>query len=266
MAALKRSIAMNAFRENLAKGKPLIGTLITLGLPAVSEMISHCGFDWLWIDMEHSPLNLDQVQQLIQAKSNEVAALVRVPLNDETWIKRVLDLGADGIVVPQVKSPDEAEQAVASAKYPPRGKRSVGLARASLFGMEFAKHVAEANDESLVFLQIEHVEGVRNINSILKVKGIDAIIIGPYDLSGSFGKLGDIQNSQVQDSIQKVQKACEQHQIPIGIFALQPEQGKSYLSQGFQLLALGVDVHYLWSSAKANLESIRPEALAVAWK
>jgi 2-dehydro-3-deoxyglucarate aldolase/4-hydroxy-2-oxoheptanedioate aldolase len=257
---------MNAFRESLGQGKPLIGTLVTLGLPAVAEMISHCGFDWLWIDMEHSPLSLDQVQQLIQAKSEQVAAMVRIPVNDETWIKRVLDLGADGIVVPQIKTPDEAEQAVAAAKYPPRGRRSVGLARASLFGMDFAKHVGEANEQSLVFLQIEHVEGVRNINSILNVKGIDAIVIGPYDLSGSLGKLGDIQNTQVQESIQKVQKACQQHKVPIGIFALQPEQGKAYLSQGFQLLALGVDVHYLWNGAKASLELVRSEALAGSWK
>jgi len=255
---------MNAFRENLSKGKPLIGTLLTMGLPAVSEVVSRCGFDWLWIDMEHSPLALDQVQHLIQAKSDDVAAMVRVPVNDEAWIKRVLDLGADGIVVPQVKTPDEAEQAVSCAKYPPQGRRSVGLGRCSMFGMDFAKHIQEANEQSLVFLQIEHVEGVRNINSILKVKGIDAIIIGPYDLSGSFGKLGDLQNAQVQEAIQKVQKACEQHNVPIGIFALQAEQGKTYLSRGFQLLALGVDMFYLWNGAKKDLESIRSEALVAS--
>jgi 2-keto-3-deoxy-L-rhamnonate aldolase RhmA len=253
---------MNAFRENLRQGKPLIGTLLTMGLPCVSEMVSHCGFDWLWIDMEHSPLNLDQVQQMIQAKSDKVAALVRIPANQEAWFKRVLDLGADGVIVPQIKTPEEAEQAVAAAKYPPQGSRSVGIGRCSLFGMNFAKHIGEANEQSLVFLQIEHVEGVRNIYSILKVKGVDGIIIGPYDLSGSFGKPGKTQDADVLEAIEKVQKACQQHRIPIGIFALLPEQGKQYLKSGFQLVALGVDTHFLWSAAKSGVEAVRAQTLA----
>jgi 2-keto-3-deoxy-L-rhamnonate aldolase RhmA len=253
---------MNTFRENLRQGKPLIGTLLTMGLPSVSEMLSHCGYDWLWIDMEHSPLNLDQVQQMIQSKSDKVAALVRLPGNEESWFKRVLDLGPDGVIVPQVKTADEAEQAVAAAKYPPQGIRSVGLSRCSLFGMDFAKHIGEANEQSLVFLQVEHVEGVRNIHSILKVKGVDAIIIGPYDLSGSFGKPGKIQDAEVQEAIEKVQKACQQHRIPIGIFALLPDQGKQYLKSGFQLVALGADVHFLWSAAKNGVEVLRAQALA----
>lgn len=256
---------MNLFKEKLDQGKPLIGTLLTMGLPAVSEMLSRCGFDWLWIDMEHAPLSLEQVQLLIQAKKESCAALVRIPANDDVWIKRVLDLGADGIIVPNVKTAAEAERAIAASKYPPQGIRSVGLARAQGFGMDFATYMREANDTLLVFLQVEHVDGVGNVKSILQVPGIDAIVIGPYDLSGSFGKLGQIQDSEVQKAIETVHDACEQHGKPIGIFALQPEQARVYLKQGCQLVAVGVDAHYLWTAAKTALESMQAETYP-GWK
>lgn len=251
---------MNLFKERLRQGKPLIGTLLTLGLPAVGEMISRCGFDWLWIDLEHAPLSLEQTQHIIQAKADQCAALVRIPANDDVWIKRVLDLGADGIIVPQVKTAEEAQRAVVASKYPPAGVRSVGIARAHGFGMDFATYVREANERIAVVLQVEHAEGASNIESILQVPGVDAIVIGPYDLSGSFGKLGQILDPEVQGAIETVRKACGKHGIPVGIFALQCEQGKSYLKQGYQLLALGIDAHYLWTAAKVALDSVQQEA------
>jgi 2-dehydro-3-deoxyglucarate aldolase/4-hydroxy-2-oxoheptanedioate aldolase len=104
-------------------------------------MISRCGYDWLWINMEHAPLSLEQAQQLLQAKSNHCAAFVRIPANDDVWIKRIFDLGADGIIVPQVRTAEEAERAVAGSKYPPSGTRSVGIARAHGFGMDFATYM-----------------------------------------------------------------------------------------------------------------------------
>lgn len=247
---------MTSFKTRLTNGSPLIGTIITLGLPAVAEMISACGFDWLWIDMEHAPLQLQEVQSLVQAKAAACAAFVRVPSNDEVWIKQVLDLGVDGIIVPQVKTGEEARRAVATAKYPPTGTRSVGLARAHKYGMQFANYVDEANDRTMVFLQIEHIDGVNNIHDILKVSGIDAVIIGPYDLSASMGKTGQLQDPEVQSAITKISAACREHHVPLGIFALQSKQGSTFLSNGYQLLAVGIDVHYLWSAAKASLDSV----------
>lgn len=251
---------MHDFKQRMKEATPLIGTLLTMGVPIVSEMISRCGFDWLWLDMEHSPMTLEQAQSLIQAKSASCAAFVRVPANDETWIKRVLDLGADGVIVPQVTTEEEAKRAVAASKYPPQGTRSVGIARAHGFGKTFADYVQRANEDTLVMLQVEHAAGVRNIEAILEVPGIDAVLIGPYDLSGSFGKLGQIQDDEVQEAINKVRSACNHRRIPIGIFALQPEQGQTYLKQGYQLLALGIDSHYLWSCAKRSLELVSPPA------
>ena len=252
---------MTPFKERLIQGKPLIGTLLTLGLPAVAESLSRCGFDWLWIDMEHAPLSLELTQQLLQAKSKECAAFVRIPVNDDVWIKHILDLGADGIIVPQVKTADEALKAVAASKYPPQGVRSVGIARAHGFGMDFAEYVQEANQKLMVILQIEHEQGVQNIESILQVSGVDAIIIGPYDLSGSFGKLGQINDPVVQDAIEVVHRACQRHKMPVGIFSLLPEQGRTYIRKGYQLLALGIDVHYMWSAARAAIESLEVETV-----
>jgi 2-dehydro-3-deoxyglucarate aldolase/4-hydroxy-2-oxoheptanedioate aldolase len=247
---------MTSFKDRLKEGKPLIGTVVTLGVPAVAEVLSNCGFDWLWIDMEHAPLSLEQCQNLILAAGDRCHALVRIPVNDETWIKRVLDLGADGIIVPQVRNAPEAEKAVSASKYPPEGTRSVGIARAHGYGISFATYTQEANEKLAVILQIEHVEGVRNVESIISVPGVDAIVIGPYDLSGSFGKLGQIQDPQVQQAIETVRAACKCEGMPLGIFALLPEQGKAYLDTGYQLLSLGTDVHFLWSAAKFGLEKL----------
>jgi 2-dehydro-3-deoxyglucarate aldolase/4-hydroxy-2-oxoheptanedioate aldolase len=257
---------VNLFNELTLKHRPLIGTIVSLSAPPAVEAISRCGFDWLWIDMEHAPLTLEHVQHILMAKSAECAGFVRIPVNDETWIKRVLDLGADGIIVPQVKTKEEAQRAVAAGKYPPMGTRSAGLARAQGYGMSFASYIKEANQNTSVLLQIEHADGVKNVEEILEVEGIDAIIIGPYDLSGSYGKLGEVQDKQVTDAIDVVYKACKQRGIPIGIFAMQPEAGKAYLEKGFQLLAVGADIHYMWTAAKAGLEAVSKFTLAESKK
>ena len=245
---------MKLFKERMKQGKPLIGTVLSMGLPIVAEMLSRCGFDWLWIDMEHAPLTLAEVQGFLQAKTKECEAFVRVPGNDEVWIKRVLDLGADGIIVPQVKTAEEAAKAVAACKYPPLGFRGIGLSRAQAFGMDSGEYVRNANDDIVVLLQIEHIDAVQNIESILQVPGIDAIIIGPYDMSGSYGKLGKIQDAEVQAAMASVQAACKKQSVPIGIFALLPEHARGYLKSGYQLVSVGVDSHFLWSSAKAALK------------
>lgn len=246
-----------SFKKKLSLGQPLLGTLVTMSSPEVAEMLSLIGFDWLWIDMEHAPLSLDQVRALLQASAERSSSLVRIPVNDEVWIKRVLDLGAEGIIVPQVKSAQEADKAIKAAKYPPQGTRSVGIARAHAYGINFDSYVRQCNDDVAVLLQIEHTDAVQNIDSILQVEGIDGIIIGPYDLSGSFGKLGQLQDKQIQDAIETVKQACQKAGLPCGIFALQAETAKSYLQQGFRLVAVGIDAYYLWNSAKGSLTALK---------
>jgi 2-keto-3-deoxy-L-rhamnonate aldolase RhmA len=184
-------------KESLLK-KPLIGTIFTIGSPHVAEMISNAGFDWVLIDMEHSTLSLESVQNTLQVMGDDIITIVRVPGNDEIWIKRVLDTGCDGILVPMVKNAEEAVKAVSSSKYPTEGQRSVGITRAHKFGEKFKEYVTSANIDLIIMIQIEHIEAVRNIDSILEVNGISSIFIGPYDLSASMGLTGQVNHPEVR--------------------------------------------------------------------
>lgn len=222
----------------------------------MTECLSNLGYDWLWIDLEHSPLSLEQAQAILSAKLPECAGLVRVPVNSDEWIKRVLDIGADGIIVPHVSSKEDAIRAVKSAKYPPFGERSFGAGRAHTYGLD-ATHHENANELTCVVVQIEDRSAVKNIDEIISVEGIDGIIIGPYDLSGSFGKLGKVGDPEVQEAIGAVLAACQKRKIAAGIFALLPEQAKTYIDAGFTLVAAGVDLHTMWTSAKQKLQQLR---------
>ncbi len=180
--------------------------------------------DWLWIDLEHGNLDFRDAQTLVQSIGNRCAALVRVPSQDEVWLKKVLDIGIDGVIVPQVKTAEEAQRIVNLCLYPPEGIRGVGIARAQGYGITFQEYVQQANERTAIVLQIEHIDAVKNIDEILAVKGVDAILIGPYDLSGSLDKLGEVQHPEVVDTIQSILAACTQHNIPAGIFCATPEQ------------------------------------------
>ncbi|MBS0622405.1 MAG: 2,4-dihydroxyhept-2-ene-1,7-dioic acid aldolase [Verrucomicrobia bacterium] len=244
------------FKARIAQGETLCGTIVTLNLPSVGEVLSECGFDWLWIDMEHAPFSLSDVQAMLQAKNRACGALVRIPVNSEEWIKRVLDLGVEGIIIPHVNTAEEAKRIIDISYYPPQGCRSVGMSRANRYGLD-SRYKQEANEKRGIFVQIEDKEGVANIEEIAKLPGIDGIIIGPTDLSGSYGKLGQVRAPEVVEAIEKVLKVCKRHKKPIGIFAKEAELGQHYIKQGFQLVAVGIDVHYLWTAAKAAVTSLK---------
>ncbi len=161
-----------------------IGSWIQLGHPAIAEIMASAGFDWLAVDLEHSTITLREAEDLIRVIDLKgVVPLVRLSTNNSEQIKRIMDAGAHGVIVPMVNSPAEAEAAVAAVKYPTVGKRSVGLARAQGYGASFKDYVAWENDHSLVIVQIEHIEAVNSLESILLVEGVDAYFVGPYDLS-----------------------------------------------------------------------------------
>jgi 2-keto-3-deoxy-L-rhamnonate aldolase RhmA len=228
--------------------KPLIGTLLSLDAPQVSEVISIAGFGWVLIDMEHSALSLDSVQNALQVMGDKLLRIVRVPGNDEIWIKRVLDTGCDGILVPMVNTADEAKKVVQSSKYPVEGKRSVGLARAHKFGAGFKEYLTGANKDLVIMIQIEHIEGVKNIDEILKVKGIDSVFIGPYDLSASMGLTGQLAHPDVVSTINLIKEKCRKAGMPYGIFGMNPEPMIAELKAGCTFLLCGVDTSVLLNS------------------
>ncbi len=246
-----------SFREALRGGGPLVGTVLTLPSAAVAEVLADVGYDWLFVDGEHGPLGIEAIVAILQAAQHRCPCLVRVPANEEAWIKRVLDAGADGIIAPLVNSAETARQVVAWSKYPPEGRRSVGGGRAHGYGRTFDRYLQSANQRIAVVVQIEHVDGARQIEAILDVAGIDAVFIGPYDLSGSLGKPGRIDDPEVRAHIRDVRDACLERGKPLGIFTAADEAAKAYIDQGFVLLAVGADAVHLGNAAETSLANVR---------
>lgn len=227
----------------------LRGAIISLAAPQSAEIMAAAGFDWVLIDMEHSSLSLADVHGLLAAGGEKMLKIVRVPGNDEVWIKRVLDLGCDGILVPMVNSGEEAAAAISAALYPPDGKRSVGVTRAHGYGPGFREYVSTANRKLVLMIQVEHIEAVRNIDEIISVAGVSAIFIGPYDLSASMGLVGQVTHPEVVSAIEKVKTKCREAGIPYGIFSMTPEGLKNHIADGCRYALCGVDAFMLAGEA-----------------
>ncbi len=225
------------------------GTIISLPVPQATEIMADAGFDWILIDMEHSSLALSDVHTLLAAAGDRLMKIVRVPGNDEVWIKRVLDLGCDGILVPMVNSGEAARSAIAASLYPPAGRRSVGVTRAHRYGPGFREYVGSANDRLILMLQVEHIDAVRNIDEIVATAGAGAIFIGPYDLSASMGLAGQVTHPDVLSAIGRVKDACRKAGMPWGIFAMTPEGLDGYIADGCTYALCSMDVAILTSEA-----------------
>jgi 2-keto-3-deoxy-L-rhamnonate aldolase RhmA len=247
------------FRKELLSGKTLIGTIVTQPNPAMVEILADVGFDWLWIDAEHSPMGMADIQGILQAVAERCACVVRVPTSNEVYIKKALDIGAPAIIAPHVDSVEIAEQVVRWVKYPPIGERSIGVARAHGYGLDVAGYMNSANDRIAVIVQIEHVKGARDIERILKVDGVDAVLIGPYDLSGSLGKPGEIDDPDVQGYITRVREACQKCKKPIGIIGITVDAAKPFMDQGYTLIAVGIDTMIFGHAAQDIVTRMKAE-------
>jgi 2-dehydro-3-deoxyglucarate aldolase len=250
-------VFMFNFRQKLKEGKPLIGTLQAMNSPEVTEMLAAAGFDWLWIDLEHSTIDVEGAQRILQAASSNCPCILRVPCGDQVWTKKLLDIGPAGVIIPGVKSAREAAEIVQFCRYPPEGTRSVGLSRAHGYGMWFDEYVATANQNVAVIIQIEHIAAVNEIEDIVKIQGIDALLIGPYDLSGTMGKTGQVKDPEVQAQVERVRQVCLDTGMPVGIFTTNPEEVKSLIEKGYTLIAAGIDTIFLGRALKQALEIIK---------
>lgn len=251
---------MSSLKEKLESNSVTIGSWVSIGHPAVVEVMANAGFEWLVIDMEHTTIDLETAQVLITViQSRGLKALVRVSQNEEVIIKRVLDAGADGIIVPMIKSAQEAQEAVGYAKYPPKGKRGVGLYRAQNYGLGFEAYKEWVAQELVVIAQIEHIEAVRNIEGIITTEGIDGVIIGPYDLSGSMGYPGAFEREDVKEAIAQVLEACRAHGVPSGFHVVDsdPDGIIERVNQGCTFLAYSLDFFFLGDKAAEGMERIR---------
>lgn len=251
-----------SLKKKLQNNQLTLGSWIMMGNTMSVEVMALAGFEWLVVDIEHTAMDMETTQTLIatiQAKG--IKALVRVSKNEEVVIKKVLDMGADGIIVPMVCSQDDAKQAVAYAKYPPVGKRGVGLYRAQQFGMGFEAYKKWVDEELVIIAQIEHIDAVNAIDAILAVEGIDGTIIGPYDLSGSMGYPGEFEREDVKEAVQTVLDRCHAHNIPSGFHVVDTDPAKLQLKidQGCTFLAYGIDYFFMRDAAISGMKTLREE-------
>jgi 2-dehydro-3-deoxyglucarate aldolase len=248
----------NTTKEMLKQGKTALGTWITTGNQDITELAASIGFDYLAFDTEHAPLSNETVQKLIQSMGGaKVTPFVRVAWNDQVLIKLALDIGAHGLIIPLVNTREDAMRAVAATKYPPAGVRGIGPRRASNYYQSFQDYVAAADKEIMVIIQIEHLDAVKNIDEILSVKGIDAIFIGPADLTASMGLLGKYENPKVTAAIDKVLSSAKRGKIVAGIHTFGPEDAIERISQGFQLIIVGTDVGFFIRGCREAIWKIK---------
>ncbi len=248
-----------SLKQKLKNNQLTIGSWIMMGTPMSVEVMALAGFEWLVVDIEHTSIDMESVQALVTTiQAHGIKALVRVSKNEEVVIKKVLDIGADGIVVPMVSSKEDAQQAVNYAKYPPVGKRGVGLYRATGYGTTFEAYKKWVDEELVIIAQIEHIDAVKNIDEIITTEGIDGTIIGPYDLSGSMGYPGEFERDDVKEAIQHVLDRCKAHNVPSGFHVVDTDPAKLQLKidQGCTFLAYGIDYFFMRDAAISGMQQL----------
>lgn len=226
--------------------------------PDIAEVLATAGFDWIAIDLEHGAISRHQLPDLFRAiELHGVMPFARVALPDGNLCQQALDSGAAGVIIPRVESATQLSEIVAGCMWPPAGKRGVGFSRANVFGRRFEEYKAEAQ-QPIIVAQIESKSAVASIGSLLSVKGLDAVMIGPYDLSASLGVPGDIENAEVRANVGEVVKACKKAGIPSGIHVVQPDPKKleSEIAAGHRFLAYGTDAVFLSTSANNPMSSV----------
>ena len=244
-----------SFAQRLRQRELLLGTIVTLPAPEVAEVLSAAGLDWLFVDTEHAALDFLAAQSLLQAA--RVPCIVRVPDGGEATLKKALDIGAAGVVVPMVNTAQQAKSIVSFCKYPPRGVRGVGLVRAQGYGFDFQRYIRGANDETVVVVQCEHIAAVDAIDTIVAVEGVDAVFVGPYDLSGSIGRLGEVEHPEVLAAIARVAEACRKAGRALGIYVGSAAAAKQFVAQGYTLVAVGTDTIHLGEAARSIAGALR---------
>lgn len=232
-----------------ADGRRVFGAWTSLAHPSITEIFTDAGVDFVGIDLEHSTIDHEQAQQIIaMAHAGGAACLPRVASHNGEQIKRLLDSGADGVIVPMVSTPAEVERIVEWCKYPPLGRRSFGIARAQRYGFDFDDYTATWNERSTIVIQIESVEGVKAIDQLLAHDAVDGAMIGPYDLSGSLGIPGRLSDPRIADACARVVDACIRHGKACGTHLVEPAESnvRQAFESGYRFVVLASDVFVLW--------------------
>ena len=237
-----------------------LGTWITVGHFSIAELLADAGFDWLCVDIEHSVIDYYELAQMISAiQGRGCKAFVRVGENNRRIIKRVLDAGVDGLIIPSVNSREEAASAIKYVKYPPVGERGVGLARAQKYGFGFEEYRDKKAKEITLIAQIEHINAIKELEEILSLEGIDGTFIGPYDLSGSMGKPGQYDDADVKEALTRYERIAKKFNKLIGFHVIQPDYRlvEEKINKGYDFIAFSLDTLFLGTLAKQQVGLIR---------
>jgi len=250
----------NNLKEVLKEGKNVFGPFMKFADPAAVEIVGFAGFDFVIIDAEHGPISMQNAQNMIRAAEiANITPVIRVANNDEALILRALDIGAQGIEIPQINSKLQAIKAVRSVKYAPQGERGVCryVRAANYSSINKFKYFKSANKETMIIAHIEGVEGINNLGEILSVPDIDVIFVGPYDLSQSLGIPGEVNNPLVTEKMKEVVLRCRENKVAVGTFADDVETAKSWVSLGVQYMAFSVDVGILYEASKQIVKKFK---------
>ena len=243
------------FRNALTSGQPLNGLLITIPSPEVVEIVSRAGFDWLFFDLEHSSIGIDTLQNLLRCVPDSCFAAVRVPETTSTYVARVLEAGAEGVIFPRISTEEQARKAVSLCKYPPLGNRGVGVSRAQGYGTTFSEYLEVANERIACILQIEDELGAKNASKISAVDGVDALFVGPYDLSMSMGIPGEVAHENIKKIIRRLPEVISK-ETGLGILTTDMAAVKEYTGFGYNLMACGIDTQLLSNGARQLLKAV----------
>ena len=247
-------------KQKLQNKELTIGSWITLGNTGVAEIMANVGFDWLVVDLEHSTISIDIAGELIRVIDlSGVPALVRLTSNQPDQIKRVMDAGAHGIIVPMVNEIGDAQKALEAIHYAPKGTRGVGLGRAQGYGEQFSDYLKWQEDGPVVIVQIEHMDALPHLEAILTVPGVDGFMIGPYDLSCSLGFPGEFENAEFTEAMEKIKNTGLQLDVPSGMHIVEPDT--EVLAQSFQdgykFIAYSVDIRILDVGSRRGLNCFK---------
>lgn len=243
----------NVLKRKLAEGRTTTGVWMSIPSPDVSEALSTLPFDWFLFDLEHSALTEQDAQVLMQGmRGDDITPIIRVAWNDQVRIKKALDIGAHGVIVPMVNTSEDAIEAVRACRYPPVGIRGCGPKRPWVYDPDY---FATANDEVLVIVQIETEQAVNNVEQILSVDGVDGFFVGPFDLSVSMGFGGAMTDPRFQSAIDRVFETGKRLNVPSGIWEGAGKEVAVRIRDGWQIIAMGLDIQLLLAGARHALQS-----------
>ncbi|MCI8596953.1 MAG: 4-hydroxy-3-methylbut-2-en-1-yl diphosphate synthase [Lachnospiraceae bacterium] len=253
---------LDKVKNKLERGELIFITNSLMSDPSVSELMAFSGSDIIWIDMEHGAIDYKDVElHIIAAHSGGAAVFIRIPWNDPVMVKKVIDMGPDGIIFPLVKNAGEVERAIRACEYPPNGIRGWNPIRAVKYGVEDGNWYKEnASRLTWKIMMIEDIEAVRDLDRILEVEGLDALMIGPSDLSGSMGKLLDTQDQEVQDTLDFIVERCREKHVPVGVAlgcGIGMEAYEPWIRRGVQMMSVGQDVNLLVQATRDNISHVK---------